>query len=204
MNLSVKELRPKEVGISYIADGNETSAVISLYLAPTLSTTVLEIGKKYVFASRRKRPITWPGRRIQGISLAVKRKSELTLEESEKISLSESKIGNLFFHPPIKRGKLQTALPADLAGRVFVSDELHESLRYIFQAGKIPTYLRFSLEFDDGALKYGWEPDGSRMVWELENANEYSRLELTSISIDLRRWRPFRSLFVLFATALGY
>ena len=78
MNLSVEELRPKYLEISYTADGNKTSAVIRLDLAPTLSTTVLEIGEKYVFAHRRKRPfLAFLGkRRLCDFSMNVERKSD--------------------------------------------------------------------------------------------------------------------------------
>lgn len=209
---SVEGLRPKSFSIEYTVDGSKTSAVIRLSLSPTADTKLLDMGKKHVFASWRKRLfLAFVGRRrIREFSIAVERKSDLTpgrfagIGQIADLGLSEAKIGFLCFQPPTKRGRFRAAFPAYIQGIVFVSDELHESLRNILQAGKIPTWLRLTLWLEDGVLKYA-EPDGSRMVWKVENENEQAFVNLTSISIHLRGWRPLRSsLLALLQFVAGY
>lgn len=202
MNLLIRELRPKRVEIIYTAEGNKTSADIQVDCSPTDSTVLLEIGEKHVFARRTKRPfLAFLGkRRLCDFSINLKRKSEVTTEESEKIGLSNAKIGFLFFFPPEKKDEVGPGSPALLGARVFVSDELHESLRDVLQAGERRKWLRLSLEIEEGGLKYGSEPDGSRMVWKVENENECSHLNVTSLDIRVCRFGPLRSLLLL---ALG-
>jgi hypothetical protein len=199
------ELIPKDFGVYYTADGKKTSAVIKFFdLSPTDSTEALQIGEKHVFASRRNRQfLAFSGkRRICDLSMNVDRKSELTPEESEKIGLSNARIGELVFFPPQKRGEHGSTLPAHLGGRVFVSDELHDSLRQILQAGKRPTWLRLILEIEvKDALR--WQESHGRIspyVWDLESSTDCSYLDVKSMDVNIHRWRPVRSRLLL---ALG-
>lgn len=206
MNLSVRELRPKFVSIDYSDDGSKTSADISFDLYPTASTTLLEIGENHAFVHWSKHPFHafFGRRRIRELSLQVERRSDPTRELPSGVSLSETKIGFVAFTPPEKSGKFRPDYPAYLTGRVFVSNELHESLRNLLQAGTIPTWLRLTLEIEEGGLGYGWEPDGSRIVWKVDNANKPCFLNVTEIRISLNGWRPLRnSILRLLAFVLG-
>jgi hypothetical protein len=189
-------LRLKTFWIDYTFDANETSAIISLACSPTVSVGVWEIGEKHVFARRSKFPFLafLRKRRLRELSITIKRKSELRPEIIEKLNLSESKIGKLWFEPPKKRDKSGPGCPASLRAVVWVNDELHQSLRALIQAVERPTWLRLTLEVEaGGALHYGWEPDGSRMVWKIENENEPSCLDVSSIDVSFYRSGPLRS-----------
>lgn len=192
-------LRPKTVWIDYSAEASETGANIALSCSPTAHAAMLEIGAKHVFAPRGKLSFLsfLRRRRLRELLLVVDRQSELTPEIVEELNLSKSMIGKMWFGPAKKRDKSGPSKPAWLTARVWVNDELHESLRALLQATKRPTRLRLTLGIEEGGgLNYGWEPDGSRMVWKLANANEPSYLDVSSINIELNRSGPVRSLLL--------
>jgi len=190
-------LRPERFWIEYNADVNDNSASIILSCSPTASAAVLEIGAKHVFARRSKLSFLsfLRKRRLRKLRLVVDRQSELTPEIAEKLNLSKSKIGKVWFEPPKRRDKSGPSCRADLGAKVWINDELHASLRNLLQAAIKPTLLRLSLELEgEGVLRYGWEPDGSRMVWDLANANEPSSLDVSSMNIELYSGGLLRSL----------
>jgi hypothetical protein len=87
-----------------------------------------------------------------------------------KLSLSKDKIGELNFGPSTKADGINAASPAYLEATLFLDDPLFDSLLNTLHSGKRPQWLRIEIE-KAGTLGYGWEPDGSRMEWKIENSS---------------------------------
>jgi hypothetical protein len=111
-------------------------------------------------------------------------KSKVALEDIDKMGLSDSKIGALVFVPPGEKGLFWPSEPAVLQANIFVSDELFDRLVSAFQSGKRATWLELEIE-KQGVLEYGWEPDGSRMVWKLESKTETSVVDVESMDVGI-------------------
>jgi hypothetical protein len=164
-------------------DGEDTWIALRLACSPTHESGTLEIGDRHVFATRRNRPIL-SKRKSSNLEVSLKRRGSLTQENIDSIGLSASKIGNLYFVPPGKKGLFWPSQPAALDANVFVSDELFERLVSTFQAGKVVNWLELYIE-KPGVLGYGWEPDGSRITWKLESTTELSYVDVSSIDIGI-------------------
>lgn len=175
MRLSI---RTKTAGLFFDIDGEDTLCEMYLRCAPERESGVLEIGDRHVFTNRANRP-TFGTRKPCTLSLRIERKSALTpemienleLSDSKDLELSTSKIGILSFVPPDKRDRFWRWRASELCARVFVSDEVFQSLVSALAAGRKAILLSLDIE-RKSVLKYGWEPDGSRAVWNLENTTE--------------------------------
>jgi hypothetical protein len=135
---------------------------------------VLEIGKKHVFASRSNRSLL-SRRHACGLHVRIKRRSSISQEGASKLGLSEDKIGELTFCPPSKADEINTASPASLEATVFLDDELFDSLM---------NTLQLDIE-REGALEYGWEPDGSRMEWKIDNPSDPASVDVTGVAMGI-------------------
>jgi hypothetical protein len=130
---------------------------------------VLEIGKEYVFASRKNRGYIG-NRHACELQIRIKRRSSASDKTVTKLSLSKDKIGELNFGPSTKADGINAASPAYLEATLFLDDPLFDSLLNTLHSGKRPQWLRIEIE-KAGTLGYGWEPDGSRMEWKIENSS---------------------------------
>jgi hypothetical protein len=144
---------------------------------------VLEIGKKHVFASRSNRSLL-SRRHACGLHVRIKRRSSISQEGASKLGLSEDKIGELTFCPPSKADEINTASPASLEATVFLDDELFDSLMNTLHSGKRPQWLQLDIE-REGALEYGWEPDGSRMEWKIDNPSDPASVDVTGVAMGI-------------------
>jgi hypothetical protein len=74
--------------------------------------------------------------------------------------------------------------PAYLAFKIYVPDEDYNVIITKLNMGKI--FESLSLNFEDvlgersDRLKYGWEPDGSRIIWNYSEDEQPPMLQLTS------------------------
>lgn len=176
------ELRVKRAILCSQMDGGDTRFELRLFCSPAHGFGTLEIGDRHVFADRPNRSILGKRKSCE-LQVSVMRRGSLTQENIESIGLSASKIGNLCFVPPGEKDLFVPAQPAALDARVFVSDELFERLVNSFQAGKKANWLELDIE-KPGVLEYGWEPDGSRKTWKLENEKDLSYVDVSSIDIS--------------------
>ena len=179
--LMLLRTKPEKAELSFTATGEHTSSVIILDCLPTDQTAVLEIGEGHVFASRSLR--LRGKRRNCRLRVWIKRKSTLTPTNIEKINLSESKIGELGFCPPSKGGDFGRDSAGGLDAVLFVSDELHDRMMNLLEVGKKPTWLNLQID-KQGTLEYGWEPDGSRIIWKTDELAEPSFVDVIEVNID--------------------
>jgi len=178
------ELKVKRAILVSGMDGEDTRFALRLVCSPTNELGTLEIGDRHVFATRRNRPILGK-RKSCNLEVSVLRRSSLTQENIDLIGLSASKIGNLYFVPPGEKDLFGPSQPAALEATVFVSDELFERLLSTFQAGKRINWLELYIE-KSGVLEYGWEPDGSRKTWKLENITDKSCVDVENIDVGTK------------------
>lgn len=172
---------PKRATV-YHASGDETLLVIECIAAS--NSSVLEIGKQHVFASRKKRSLL-SRRHACDLHVRIKRRSSIGEKSVEKLNLSKDKIGELTFCPPSKADDVNTATPASLDATVFLEDPVFDSLMNALQFGKRPEWLQLDLQ-REGSIRYGWEPDGSRMEWKIENTTDSTSVEVTKIAMGLQ------------------
>ena len=176
--------RPKRINLRFNANGDENRSDLWIDCAPGLSTRrVLEIGNRHVFANRASRPILGK-RKLCDLSVLVHRKSTLTPEQIGKLGLSDSKIGELVFVPPGEKSRFWSRQPAALQADVWVSNELFDGLVSALQHGEKATWLELEIE-KEGILEYGWEPDGSRATWKLENETKLNHVDLEELAIGV-------------------
>lgn len=196
------ELKVKKAILVSGMDGEDTWSDLRLVCSPTHGSGTLEIGDRHIFATRQNRPILGK-RKSCNLQVSVKRRSSLTQESIDKIGLSASKIGNLYFVPPGEKDLFGPSQPASLEATVFVSDELFERLVSTFQAGKGTNWLELCIEKPD-VLEYGWEPDGSHITWKLENTTDLSCVDVESIEVGTRLFegQPLLYFFALIADAI--
>lgn len=145
---------------------------------------VLEIGENHFFASegqiRRGNR-----RRLCEFRLYIGRRSSLSKERATKLGLSNERIGELGFYPDYEQRDFLPARPASLEAFVFVSDQMFDSIESALQAlGRTESIFIYLAECK-GVLEFGWEPDGSRMLWKINDAAEPAYLGVTQLQIRL-------------------
>ncbi len=189
------ELSVKRVSLVSGTNGESTWRELYVDCSPTDAFGILEIGDRYIFAARAKRSI-FGKRKSCDLQISVKRRNSLTHENIEKIGLSDAKIGNLCFVPPVKGDSFWPSQRAALDAVVFVTDELFESLVSALVAGKRIDRIELDIE-KPCTLEYGWEPDGSRKIWKLESTTDSSYVDVGRIDFGARliEGRPFLYFF---------
>jgi hypothetical protein len=145
------------------------------------SSRVLEIGKKHVFASRKYRSL-FSKRRSCKLDVRIRRRSSVSELPAEKLNLSKDKIGELTFGPPRKADEVNTATPAFLEAIVFLDDRSFDNLMNTLLSGKRPKWLNLDIE-SEGTLGYGWEPDGSRKEWKIDDLSDTATVDVTTIAM---------------------
>ena len=147
------------------------------------SSGVLEIGKRHLFASRKNRRV-FSTRRACKLHVQIKRRSSASEEIAENLNLSTDKVGKLTFCPPLAADVLSVATPAALDATVFLDDQLFESLLSALYSGKRPQWLQLDIE-KVGTIGYGWEPDGSRMVWKIDDPSKPASIDISGVSMGI-------------------
>jgi len=142
---------------------------------------VLEIGKEHVFASRNNRSL-FSKRHACKLDVEIRRSSSISEEMAAAFRRSKDKIGSLNFHPPSKKDEVNDASPASLQANVFLDDQIFNSLMNTLHSGKRPKWLQLDIE-REGTLEYGWEPDGSRKEWKIDNPSDIATIDVTSIAM---------------------
>ena len=176
-------VKAKRAFFSCDADGDGSSSRITVDCSPA-ENVALEIGEQFVF-SRGARLFRVGKRRYCHLAVSILRKSSLTEEGIAMLNLSADKIGRVEFHPAFPPPEKE---PASLLAKVFVSDLLFDNLWAIFRR---PLFLSLSLE-KEGVIEYGWEPDGSRVIWKIQDLGEPSHVDISAIKCDARLFGLFR------------
>ena len=176
--------RPKRADLWY-ASADDVTLIIECAAAD--NSGIVEIGSKHIYASRKKRSLV--SRRDEcDLQVRIKRRSFVSEETAAKLSLSKDKIGELSFCPPSKEDEFSSAIPASLEAAVFMDDQLFTSITNTLHSGKRLEWLRLDIE-RKGTLGYGWEPDGSRIEWKIDNPSEPAYVDVTSIAMGLELFR---------------
>ena len=171
---------PKRLVLSYASD---YGTQLTILCRAADDSGVLEIGKEHVFASRKNRSL-FSKRHACELLVKITRRSSISDETATRLSLSNDKIGELNFCPPIKKAELNDASPASLEASVFLDDKLFDSIMNTLPSGKRAELIQLDIE-SEGALGYGWEPDGSRMKWKIDNPSESSHVDVISIAMGI-------------------
>lgn len=175
----------KRAVLSYAVDGSKSSTELLLECIASEESSALEIGAKHILVNPNK-PGFDGGRGPCELRIWVRRRDGLSAEKATKLGLSERKIGELGFFPAQEPGpgdfwKIQ---PASLEAFVFVNDGVFADIASALKAGRTTGLIDIEIE-REGVLAYGWEPDGSRIVWGIENTNEPSYVDVTRLKIRL-------------------
>jgi hypothetical protein len=118
------------------------------------------------------------------MKLYIRRKTALEEERVVRLGLNEEKIGELGFYPPHDKADDLPSFPATLEVFVFVSDPAFESILRSVTHGAQGMTLSVYLS-KHPAMSYGWEPDGSRVVWTIEKPSEPAYLPVGEVKIEL-------------------
>ena len=153
-----------------------------LFRCTALGSGVLEIDNHYVFSRKTNRRI-FGRRRSCDLQVRVKRRSSVDEIVAATLKLSREKIGELSFCPPTRADGLVPASEGSLEASLFVDDQLFDTLMRVLLSGKRPTSLEFDVE-REGVIRYGWEPDGSRMEWKTQSPSTVSSIDVTSVSMS--------------------
>jgi hypothetical protein len=164
---------PRRATLSFCAEGGSNQSALVLECIASNGAAVIEIGKRHVFASRRNRKIL-SRRRSCDLKVWIKRQSSLSGETLKQLNLNRDKVGELSFVPPIRKDDFSSAQRGCLEAFVFLADSEFEVLLNAFVSGKRPAFLVLELEWEPGdrPLQFGWEPDGSRIEWKLDDSAE--------------------------------
>lgn len=176
--------KPKSAVLYYASD-DETLLIIECIAAD--SSGLLEIGKEHVFASMKNRSLI-SRRHACELHVRIRRRSFLSEETAAKLGLSKNKIGELEFCPPRKADVVNAAAPASLEAIVFLDDQLFDKLMNTLRSGKRPKWLQVDIE-KEGALGYGWEPDGSRKEWKIDNPCDPTSVDVTRIAMGIELFK---------------
>lgn len=175
---------PKRMFLSYASD---YGTQLTIVCTAANDSGVLEIGKEHVFASRKNRSL-FSKRHVCQLLVKINRRSSISEETATKLSLSEDKIGQLNFCPPIKKDVVNDASPASLEASVFLDDQLFDSIMNTLPSGKRAELIQLDIE-SEGTLGYGWEPDGSRMEWKIDNPSDPAHVDVNSIAMGIELFK---------------
>jgi len=172
---------PKRAILSH---SNDDETELSIKCTATDDFGVLEIGKDHVFSSRKNRSFL-SKRHACELWVRIKRRSSASETTAAKLSLSKDKIGELSFYPASKANEGTPSTPASLDAIVFLEDKLFDSVLNTLLWGKRPKWLQLNIEREE-TLRYGWEPDGSRKEWTIDNPSDPASVDITSIEMRIK------------------
>ena len=167
--------------LSCTTAGEVGSSELIIDCAPTEESGVLEIGKTHTFAHENDIRVG-SNRKRCGLKIYVKRRSSLSEKHVAKIGLGEDKIGELGFYPDHAAKDFVPGRPASLEANVFVADRLFETIVSAVLAGRKAELIYLYIEKKE-TLEYGWEPDGSRLIWKIDDATKPSYVNVPQLEI---------------------
>jgi hypothetical protein len=163
--------------------GESSSTELRLKCSAAEQGGVLEIGSSHAFGGA-----TWlvnrDRRSVNGLTLYIRRRSALSESALNRLALSDEKVGRLGFFPPSESRDDLPGRDASLEAFVFVSDDTFDRLVGSIQAGKKPDSIYVDIGNREG-LEYGWEPDGSRIVWKLDKPSSPSYVNVAGMQLDI-------------------
>jgi hypothetical protein len=146
---------------------------------------VFELGDSYVICSSYRHQTRYKDKKLVAVSCSIMSGTSLSRDDRIRLNLSESAIGYGLFSAE-SESDISFA-PARLSFAVYVSDEDYNVITTKLNMGKGFRSLSFNFEdvlgksFD--RLKYGWEPDGSRIIWDFSNDERRPVLQVTSYEV---------------------
>jgi hypothetical protein len=182
--------RPEKVSHT-IGINNDVSPVrsrhnvvnVDLSVADVLD--VFELGDSYVICSSYTHQARYKNKKLVAVSCSFKPESSLSRDDRIHLNLSDLAIGyGLFFE---ESESDISFVPARLSFAIYVPDEDYNVITTKLNMGKV--FESLSLSFEDvlrersDRLKYGWEPDGSRIIWNFDKDEQRPMLQLTSYEI---------------------
>ncbi len=156
--------------------------VVNVDLGAADVLDVFELGDSYVICSSYTHQAHYKNKKLVAVSCSFKPESSLSRDDRIHLNLSDLAIGyGLFF----KESESDISfLPARLSFAIYVPDEDYNVITTKLNMGK--EFESLSLSFEDvlgdrsDRLKYGWEPDGSRIIWNFDKEERRPMLQLTS------------------------
>ena len=159
--------------------------VVNVDLSVADMLDVFELGDSYVICSTYKHQTRYKDKKLVAVSCSFKPGSSLSRDDRIHLNLSDLAIGyGLFFE---ESESDISFVPARLSFAIYVPDEDYNVITTKLNMGKV--FESLSLSFEDvlrersDRLKYGWEPDGSRIIWNFDKDEQRPMLQLTSYEI---------------------
>jgi hypothetical protein len=156
--------------------------VVNVDLSVADMLDVFELGDSYVICSTYKHQTRYKDKKLVAVSCSFKPGSSLSRDDRIRLNLPDLAIGyGLFF---TESESDISFVPARLSFAIFVPDEDYNAITTKLNMGKV--FESLSLSFEDvlgersDRLKYGWEPDGSRIIWNYSEDERRPILQLTS------------------------
>ncbi len=179
------DFRPEKVShtIGVNTDGYPSRHnVVHVDLTVDGARSVFELGDSYVICSSYRHQTRYNDKKLVSVSCSIRSGSSLSRDDQIHLNLSELTIGyGLFFAESESDISFE---PARLSFTIYIPDEDYNVITAKLNMGKV--FGSLSLSFEDALgessdrLKYGWEPDGSRIIWEFSNDDRRPVLQLTS------------------------
>jgi hypothetical protein len=163
--------------------GESSSSELRLKCSASEQSGLLEIGLSHAFGNA-----TWLlGRKkhvLTAVTLYVRQRSALSETALNRLALNDEKIGTLGFFPGSESRDDLPGRDASLEAYVFVTDEIFDRLIRSIQAGRKPDSIHVDLGGGD-SLEYGWEPDGSRMVWKIDKPTSPAYIKVAGMQFNV-------------------
>jgi hypothetical protein len=143
---------------------------------------VFELGDSYVICSSYRHQTRYKDKKLVAVSCSIMSGTSLSRDDRVRLNLSELAIGYGRFFAESEYDF--SFVPASLSFAIYVPDEDYDVITKKLNMGK--GFRSLSLSFEDvleesfDRLKYGWEPDGSRIIWDFSNDEQRPVLQLTS------------------------
>lgn len=162
--------------------GESASTELRLKCSASEQSGLLEIGLSHAFGNA-----TWlVGRKkhvLTVITLYIRQRSSLSEAALNRLALNENKISTLGFFPTSESRDDLPGRDASLEAFIFVGDEIFDRLVRSIQAGRKPDSIHIDLSSD--GLEYGWEPDGSRMVWKIDKPTSPTYIKVEGMQLNI-------------------
>ena len=145
---------------------------------PSNDRQIIEIGKSYLATTENHYNLYGKKERM-----LVDVEASLTRDREANI---DGKFGTVTFYK--ERDLIGEELPPILSARLCLPDSDFDALCTSLSQGCEGVTLTISVEHIEGSaetLNYGWEPDGSRLIWNVEESSSESVLTVKMIQFAL-------------------